>query len=90
MNNSDPEPYDVNKPTVNCQTCHEDENLPEKVYNIELLDFSQALLSALQSINEFVVYTTFDPETEHCVVDNCPNVNIVMIIMLFYQNFMRN
>ena len=33
-------------------------------------------MTALQNTTDFGVYATFDPDTEHCVVDNCANVHI--------------
>ena len=43
---------------------------------IKLPPFRNALLMALQNIKGAGVFTSFDLETETCVVDNCANVNI--------------
>ena len=58
----------------NCHICHE--KYQSLQYNIKLPVYQQALLTALQNNGEYGVYATFDPETEHCVVDNCANVHI--------------
>ena len=45
-------------------------------YNIILPEYQTTLLTALQHNGEKGVFVTFDPDTEHCVVDNCANVHI--------------
>ena len=45
-------------------------------YNIILPEYNTTLLTALQHNGEKGVFATFDPDTEHCVVDNCANVHI--------------
>ena len=45
-------------------------------FNIKLPMFRQALLIALQNDSNKNAYVSIDPDTEHCVVDNCVNVHI--------------
>ena len=43
---------------------------------VKLPPFRNALLTALQNSKGAGVFTSFDLDTETCVVDNCANVNI--------------
>ena len=64
-------------PTENnkyCLDCKEEDSEPQ--YVINLPTYQQTLLTALQINGAHGVYATFDPETEHCVVNNCANVHI--------------
>ena len=44
------------------------------------------MLTDLQHNSEFGVYTTFDPDTEYCVVDNCANGHIWNEFSVFIPN----
>ena len=63
-------------PLTYCQPCQEDNVINTSPYTIKLPEYSQTLMTALQSTTDFGVYATFDPDTEQCVVDNCANVHI--------------
>lgn len=43
---------------------------------IKLPEYQSTFLAAFQHNENKGVYTTFDPDTEYCVVDNCANVHI--------------
>ena len=45
-------------------------------YSIKLPKYRSTLLTAYQNNREFDFYTSFDDDEDHCVVDNCANVNI--------------
>ena len=46
------------------------------LYKITMPSFHQTYLAAFQHNNEIGVHTTFEPDTETCVIDNCANVHI--------------
>ena len=54
----------------NCPPCCDHE------YHIKLPVFKNVFHTALQYGYNHSAYVTFDPDTQHCVVDNCANVHI--------------
>ena len=45
-------------------------------YNIILPEYTSSYLTALQNSKDDAVYTSFDDNSDVCVVDNCANVHI--------------
>ena len=48
----------------------------DKQYYVKLPEFHATFHTALQHEYDNSAYVTFDPDTQHCVVDNCANVHI--------------
>ena len=59
----------------------------EPAYSIIIPEFKSSYLTALQNRSEVGVYTTFDEDTDLCVVDNCANVHIWNDIKDFKWNY---
>ena len=51
-------------------------DIPDIEYTIVLPEFKSSYLTVLQNNSDLGVYTTFDEDTDLCVVDNCANVHI--------------